>query len=51
MGRYDGSRDRRECELYVASRPSVGEFLTSVWLSAYTYDEVTALRGEGDVPP
>ena len=51
MGRYDGSRDRRECELYVASRPSVGEFLTSVWLSAYIYDEVTALRGEGDVPP
>jgi len=46
MARYDGRRDRRDCELYVASRPSVGEFLTSVWLSAYIYDEVPALRGE-----
>ena len=35
MERYDGSLDKRELELYVASRPSVGECLTSVWLSAY----------------
>ena len=39
MERYDGSLDNRERELYVASRPSVGECLTSVWLSAYIGDE------------
>ena len=39
IARYDGNRDRRETELYVASRPNVEECLTTVWLSAYVDDE------------